>query len=115
MAKPFTILIVDGSSGSCAKIQRSLELDPAAAYTCAIAPTAAAARAFLRTGSPAAILLGDGLPDSDRLALLAELIGAHGEYAFAIIMLAAADNQAIGVQALELGAHAYVVEQPDLQ
>jgi PAS domain S-box-containing protein len=115
MAKQHTILIVDGDSEACAELKRVLELNLAAAYTCAIAATAASAWAFLRTGSPAAILLGGGLPDSDGLALLAELVGAYGALAFAIIMLLDADDQALAAQALKLGAHDYVVKQCDVQ
>src|SRR4029450_4168402 len=87
MAKQHTILIVDGNPKVCAELKRVLELDLAAAYTCAIAATPAPARAFLRPGLPEAILLGGALPDSDGLTLLAELVGAHGALAFAIIML----------------------------
>src|SRR4051812_46385368 len=78
MAKlPRTILLIDDSPADYATIQRALEHELVAAYTCTTVSTAATARACCRNAAPDAILLNDTLPDSDSLALLAELAGAH--------------------------------------
>src|SRR5438552_365230 len=77
---PRTILLIDANSADCAAIQRALEHDPIATYTCVTAPTAAAARALCRAAAPNAIVLDDSLPDRDVLTLLAELVGIYGQH-----------------------------------
>src|SRR5690349_16159746 len=103
-----TVLIVATDPEDSATIQRTLERDPATAYSCFIATTSNTARAFCSTTTPDALVLDSALPGG--LALLAELVGAYGNLAFAIIVLAADDDPALGARALELGAHELMVK-----
>jgi PAS domain S-box-containing protein len=111
MSQPsYTILILGGGRRMHASIQRALARGRSARYTCVRAPSAAAGRAICATAPPDAVLVCDPIPDASALELVAELSGAHGPLAFAIVPLLEGD-EATATRALELGAHDCVLHQ----
>ncbi|ADE13051.1 PAS domain-containing response regulator [Sideroxydans lithotrophicus] len=61
------------------------------------------------------VLLDYNLPDLNGLEFLAELKDDLGAIPLPVIMLTGADNAAVAVEAIKLGAQDYVVKDPNLQ
>ena len=61
------------------------------------------------------VLLDYNLPDLNGLEFLAKLKHDQGEIPVPVIMLTGANNTAVAVEAIKLGAQEYVVKDPNLQ
>jgi len=61
------------------------------------------------------VLLDYNLPDMNGLEYLTELKNGFDEIRVPVIMLTGADNAAVAVEAIKLGAQDYVVKDPNLQ
>lgn len=108
-----TVLLVATNPADCAVIQRDLEDDSAAEYSCIMAPTLAAVHAFCQAGLPDALVLDAPLPDT-ALAWHADLVGTYGQHAFAIILLLDTASPTSAARILKCGIHDYVLKRPGL-
>src|SRR5512143_368946 len=99
---PATILVVEDDASLNAALAATLK---AAGFRPVTARTAAEGMRWFNHYSPDLVLLDLGLPDRDGLTVVAE-VRAKGQTP--IVVLSAREDQAMKVQALDLGADDYV-------
>src|SRR5574337_1772613 len=103
------ILLVEDDPGQARLAQKVLERS---GYSVAHAADAAQCLCALRERLPQCVLLDRGLPDADGLDVLRELRAAFPS--LCVIMLTGADDAAVAVDAMRIGAGDYVIKRPDL-
>ncbi|HEX5688900.1 MAG TPA: response regulator, partial [Roseiflexaceae bacterium] len=108
------VLIIDDSIEDGDAVRRYLAQAPLASYTVYQAFMAAEGLQQCRALRPNVLLLDYSLPDASGLSVLRELTVETGRYGCAIIMLAGRGSEAIAVQAMQLGAHDYLVKKPQM-
>ena len=79
------------------------------------AETAREGLRLARTQKLDCVLLDYNLPDMNGLEFLADLRNDQGEVPVPVIMLTGADNVSVAVESIKLGAHDYLVKDPNLQ
>ncbi|HEY3107906.1 MAG TPA: response regulator, partial [Chloroflexota bacterium] len=104
-ASPRPVLVVDDDPILCRLIEVVLRRDAGLAVRAT--GSLAEARAILRQGAVAAVLLDILLPDGDGLDFLGELIAAEIR---PVVMLTGTDTAAVAVEAMRAGAADYVVK-----
>jgi PAS domain S-box-containing protein len=103
------VLLVEDDPGQARLAERTLHRAGFAVHHVA---DAQACLRRVREQPPRFVLLDRGLPDGDGLDVLRRL---HAEFpAVCVIMLTAADDARVAVDAMQLGASDYVVKRPDL-
>jgi len=103
------ILLVEDDPGQARLAQKTLER---AGLSVSHARSAAECLQSVRRDLPTFILLDRGLPDRDGLEVLRELRAQYPS--ICVIMLTGADDAALAVDAMRLGAWDYVIKRPDL-
>ncbi len=106
--QPQRLLLIDDSAEDRLTFRRYLTKDSPQAFVITEAANLAEARQRAAFDSPDCVLLDYNLPDGDGLALLQQLLGAHGRHAFGVVMLTASGETQVAVDALKSGAHDYV-------
>ncbi len=103
------ILVVEDDTGQALLVQRTLRR---AGFQVSHVPDADSCLRQVRRLPPTFVLLDRGLPDADGLDLL-RCLRAEAP-AVCVIMLTGADDAAVAVDAMRIGAWDYVVKRPDL-
>ncbi|WP_175414790.1 PAS domain S-box protein [Nibricoccus aquaticus] len=106
---PIRLLLIEESAGDRAALRRMLA-DGGGGYEILEAGDVAQARAVLAAGRPECVLIGYDQPGGKDLALLHEIVGTHGEHAFGIVMLTGSAATAVAVEALQMGAHDFILK-----
>ena len=103
------ILLVEDDPGQARLVEKLLAR---AGIHVAHVPGAHACLTFVRDHPTSIVVLDRGLPDGDGLDVLRQL---RAEFpSLCVIMLTGADDAAVAVDAMRLGASDYVVKRPDL-
>ncbi len=103
------ILVVEDDPGQARLVAKALAR---AGLQAAHVADAAACLERVRQRPPSFLLLDRGLPDCDGLEVLRTV---HAEFPqVCVIMLTSADDAAVAVDAMRIGASDYVVKRPDL-
>ncbi|HEY1012746.1 MAG TPA: ATP-binding protein [Herpetosiphonaceae bacterium] len=109
------ILIIDDTPEDRELYKRLLRRDSSAVYEVAEAATAADGIALCGAIRPDVVLIDYLLPDDNGLDVVSELVAAHGDAAFGILMLTGAGDEQIAVQALHRGADDYLVKSARIE
>ena len=104
------ILIVEDDSVDRLGCRRALAQHPEIEFEFIEAETGREGLQLAATRQPDCILLDHHLPDLTGLEFLAELAAEPGEISVPVMMLTGADNVAIAVDAMRLGARDYLVK-----
>jgi PAS domain S-box-containing protein len=106
---PTEILLVEDDPGQARLVQKALDR---AGFQVAHVTGALACLTAVRARPPSFVLLDRGLPDGDGLEVLRTLRAEFSSVC--TIMLTGADDAAVAVDAMRIGAWDYVVKRPDL-
>jgi diguanylate cyclase (GGDEF)-like protein/PAS domain S-box-containing protein len=104
------ILIVEDDSVDRLGCRRALAQHPEIEFEFIEAETGREGLQLAATRKPDCILLDHHLPDLTGLEFLAELAAESGEIGVPVMMLTGADNVAVAVEAMRLGARDYLVK-----
>ncbi len=106
-AKEIKVLLVEDSPSDAEFVRAALAEPHGVTFTVTVAPRLADAVAHLQSAGADAVLLDLGLPDSQGLPTLEELFQVCGADT-AIVVLTGNDDEALGPQALQLGAQDFL-------
>src|SRR5262245_14700658 len=108
--RQLTVLIAKDAPEDRAALRNVLSRDPAARYVIIEAESGARALELCRAHSPDCLILDYDLPDLSGLESLKRLVAEDGLPACAVVMLVAAGDTQLAVEAMKSGAH-YCLEK----
>jgi PAS domain S-box-containing protein len=104
------VLLVDDASEDCLVLRRLFSKAEGAHYEVIEVANAAQAKAAISAKHPDCVLLDYDLPDGNGPGLLREILAQYGAHAFGVVMLTGTAATATAVQALQSGAHDFLLK-----